>query len=73
MLQKQETIVVCDAQNKSYIGEFVVESETGESVADGVVVLLWAKEIDVDQIKIVGSDSTNNQTGYKDGVILKKK
>ena len=64
---KTEHIVVTDMLNNSFIAEFCPDNGTGKSIASGVCTKVKEKGIDLNRVHFICGDSTNSNTGYKDG------
>ena len=67
VLNKKEHIVLVDVEHGSFIGEFMPENGTGKEVAEGVRSKLIEKGIPIERIQFIIGDSTNSNTGYKEG------
>ena len=56
-----------DMENGSFLGEFIPEGGSGKEIAEGVKKKLIEKGIQIEKIRLICGDSTNSNTGYKDG------
>jgi hypothetical protein len=71
VLKKQEHYVIADAEHQTFIGELVPKDGTGESIADELTEMVQSKGIDLDEVKILGGDSTGAITGKYIGAVSK--
>ena len=67
VLCKKEHITIVDMENKTFVGDFTTESGKGKVIAEGVKAKINENKIPLDNISIISGDSTNSNTGYKDG------
>jgi hypothetical protein len=63
IIKKQDHFAVTDACREEYVGEFVVSRGTGSNIADGVIQVLQAKNMNLDKIRAFGADTTAANTG----------
>ena len=69
-VETDDHYVVTDASRESYLGEYTVERGTGEAIGDGLMEFVAQKDgLNMDDITILGGDSTNANTGKHSGAI----
>ena len=62
--------MITDAVRQSYVGEVIVDRGTGGNIGDGLTEFVENKPgLNMDDIDILGGDSTNVNVGRKTGVI----
>ncbi|CAH0551159.1 unnamed protein product [Brassicogethes aeneus] len=66
---KEDHISVVQEPGSKYLTHVVPTSKKADGIANSIISYLHAKGIDISNIKVIGCDGTNTNTGWKGGAI----
>lgn len=68
---KEEHIAIVEEPFSQYVGHVAVERGTAEIIVDSMMDFFEQKDINLDQVNIIGCDGTNVNVGRNNGIIVK--